>query len=200
MSDETTVNTFRPINDRIHGVIERLEAFMETVDDALPLPREAAEFVHALTLALRARVAVEIGTSYGYSGLWIASAVAYRGGKLITIDHDERKTEAARRTFEEAGLADAVEFKTGKALDLLGDINDPIDFVLNDADKANCGEYARILAPKLSERGVLLTDNTRTHADELADFIQWIRKRAEFVSTGIPIGNGMELSVQCRIA
>lgn len=186
------------IDERVRGVIERLESFMAGVDDALALPREAAAFVHALTLSLRTRVALEIGTSYGYSGLWIASAVRYRGGRLITIDHDERKTAAAQRNFEAAGLSDAVDCQTGAALELLGRINDPIDFVLNDADKEHCIEYVQILTPKLSDRAVVLTDNTRTHPEALAPFLEWMRTRGEFVSTEIPIGNGMEMSVHCR--
>ena len=85
-------------------IIEEIEIFMATVDDALPLPRIAAEFVHSLVLATGAQRAVEIGTSYGYSGLWIASALGETGGTLITVDHDERKSKAAHQYFESAGL------------------------------------------------------------------------------------------------
>jgi len=180
---------------RITEVIFRLEAFMATVDDALALPREAAEFLHALVLATGARRVVEIGTSYGYSGLWIAAALAETNGRLVTIDHSERKTELARDNFRQAGLDSSVEFRTGEAADLLSGVEGPIDLVLNDADKENCAVYVEMLLPKLSDRAVVLTDNTITHRTQLEEFVRWIRSHPRFASAGIPIGNGMEMSV-----
>ncbi len=168
---------------------------MPTVSDALPIPREAAEFVHALLLATRGLRALEIGTSYGYSGLWIASALAADGGRLITIDREERKTQAARAAFEAAGLLDRVEPRTSYALDILPSLAGPFDFVLNDADKENCRRYVELLTDKLSDRAIVLTDNTLTHPAQLAGFLSWIRNHPGFVSAHVPIGNGMEMSV-----
>lgn len=179
-------------------VILELERWMSGVEDALALPKEAAEFVHALILATNAKHALEIGTSYGYSGLWIASALGENGGKLITIDRDPRKLDAARKAFASAGLLESIDLRAGSALDILPSLTGPFDFVLNDADKANCRRYVESLLDRLSDRALILTDNTRTHATELAEFVRWMRARADFVSVGIPIGNGMELSVKRR--
>lgn len=184
------------MTQRVMECIERLERFMGTVRDAYAVPREAGAFMHALILATGAKRAVEVGTSYGYSGLWIASALAENGGRLITIDHDPRKSEAARTAFESAGLLEYVELRTGSAADILPTLDGPIDFVLNDADKENCIRYVDLLADKLCERAVVLTDNTLTHPRELADFTAWIRKHSEFCSAHLPIGNGMEMSVK----
>lgn len=178
--------------------IRHLEAYMETVDDALQLPREAAEFVHALVLATGAKRGLEIGTSYGYSGLWSVSALAQNEGTLVTIDHDPRKTEAARASFQQAGLLDHVELRTGTAMDVLATLQGPFDYVLNDADKENCIRYVDDIADRLSERAILLTDNTISHADQLAGFVTWVRQREDFFSVGLPIGNGMELSIKRR--
>jgi predicted O-methyltransferase YrrM len=184
---------------RVRDCVERLERFMGTVQDAYAVPREAGEFMHALILATGAKRAVEIGTSYGYSGLWIASALAENGGRLITIDHDPRKSEAARGAFESAGLLEYVGLRTGSAAEALATLDGPIDFVLNDADKENCIRYVELLEDKLSERGVVLTDNTLTHPQPLADFTAWIREHSDFCSAHVPIGNGMEMSVKrCR--
>jgi predicted O-methyltransferase YrrM len=186
------------VNERTLGGIERLERFMGTVSDAHAVPREAGAFMHALVLATGAKRAVEIGTSYGYSGLWIASALAENGGRLITIDHDPRKSEAARGAFESAGLSEYVELQTGSAVDVLEGLKGPIDFVLNDADKENCIRYIALLADKLSDRAIVLTDNTLTHSEQLADFLAWIRGRPDFCSAHVPVGNGMELSIKLR--
>ena len=66
------------MNERIAEAIRNLERFMETVDDSLALPRASAEFLHALVLARGPKRVVEIGTSYGYSGLWTAAALLNR--------------------------------------------------------------------------------------------------------------------------
>ena len=181
---------------RVRECIDRLERYMATVIDANPLPREAGVFAHALILATRAKRAVEIGTSYGYSGLWIASALAENGGRLITIDHDPRKSEAAGRAYESAGLSEFVELQTGSAADVLARLEGPFDFVLNDADKENCTRYVVLLAEKLSDRAAVLTDNTLTHSDQLAGFLAWMRGRPDFCSAHVPVGNGMELSIK----
>ena len=135
----------RTMNARVREAIERLERFMATVDDAKAIPREAAEFVHALVLATGAESAVEIGTSYGYSGTWIAAALADTGGRLVTIDHDPRKSSAASDNFAAAGLLDHVNIRTGEAREILPSIKGPVDFVLNDADKENLIPYVELL-------------------------------------------------------
>lgn len=184
------------MNDRIAGTITKLESFMATVDDALAIPRVAGELVHALVLASGAKRGLEIGTSYGYSGLWIASALAENGGRLATIDREPRKSEAARSRFEEAGLAEHVDVMTGAAGNLLPGLKGPFDFVLNDADKENCLRYVELIADKLTEHAVVLTDNTSTHSAELAGFMAWIRQRPDFHTVTLEVGNGMELSVK----
>ena len=184
------------MNQLIVDTICELERFMAGVDDALPIPREAGQFVHALILATGAKRGLEIGTSYGYSALWIASALADNGGSLITIDHDPRKSEAARRRLNSAGLASHVEFRTGTALEVLESLDGSFDFVLNDADKPNCIRYVDRITDKLNARAVVLTDNTVTHADELADFVEWVRANSDFYSAHVPVGNGMEMSVK----
>ena len=184
------------MNDRVARTIGKLESFMATVDDALAIPRVAGEFAHALVLASGARRGLEIGTSYGYSGLWIASALALNGGKRTTIDREPRKSKAARFNFEEAGLAERVDVMTGAAGDLLPRLEGPFDFVLNDADKEHCLRYVELIADKLTERAVVLTDNTSTHPTELAGFMTWIRQRPDFYTVTLDVGNGMELSVK----
>jgi len=183
------------MDQRVEECIARLERFMQTVDDAMAVPREAGAFMHALIRASGAQRAVEIGTSYGYSGLWIASALAENGGRLLTIDRHARKTASARTTFEAAGLVSVVELRTGEAVDVLPTLDGPIDFALNDADKENCRKYVETLANKMSNRGVILTDNTITHADQLAGFVAWVRGLEGFFSTRVPVGNGMEMTV-----
>jgi predicted O-methyltransferase YrrM len=183
------------VNAQITSTIGELEAFIRDKDDALAIPREAAEFVHAAVLACGAKSGIEIGTSYGYSGLWAGAALAANGGRLITIDQDPAKHEVASRFFAQAGLDEVVRCETGLAMEVLQRMEGPIDYVLNDADKENCIAYVETLLDRLSPRAVVLTDNTLSHPDQLAAFCDWIRARDDFVSAHVPVGNGMEMSV-----
>ncbi len=176
--------------------IERLEFFVRSTEDANALSADTAAFLHAVILTTGAKHGVEIGTGYGYSALWLGSALADNEGRLITIDNDARKLQAARSHFEQAGLAGSIETIQADGIDALPRIEGPIDFVLSDADKENCIEYIDRIANKLSDRAVVATDNTISHAQQTASFVSWIRDREDFFSTHVPIGNGVELSVK----
>ena len=80
------------MDERIISTIGELEAFIAGKDDALAIPREAAEFIHALLLSRRARRGVEIGTSYGYSGLWAGAALAGCPRRVVDGDRIELRS------------------------------------------------------------------------------------------------------------
>ena len=183
------------MDDRIVSTLRRLEAFIEGHDDALAIPRQAGQFIYALLRATGAKSGVEIGTSYGYSALWAGGALAAHDGSLITIDRDPRKHEVARGYFDEAGLGGVIRCETGVAIDILDRIEGPIDYVLNDADKENCVAYVAKVVDRLASGAVVLTDNTLSHPEALAPFCTWVRRRSDFASAHLPVGNGMELSV-----
>ena len=117
------------------------------------------------------------------------------GGRVITIDRDPRKHEIASRWFAEAGLDRVIECRTGVAAEVLEGLDGPFDYVLNDADKENCGPYVKQLLAKLAPRAVVLTDNTLTHREELVPFIRWVRGHRAFASAHVPVRNGFEMSV-----
>jgi len=183
------------MNDSTREQIRHCERFIAGREDALALPPEAAQFAYALVVARGVHRALEIGTSYGYSGLWIAAGLRI-GGQLITIDISDEKHEVARGYFNRAGFSSTIQCKTGHASQIVAALDGPFDFVLNDADKENCLNYGRLVLPKLSPRGIILTDNTTSHADDLRSFCDWARSQADLVSAHIPIGSGMELTIK----
>jgi len=184
------------MNDTVRQAIAACAGFIADRTDALALTPEAAEFAYALVRATHATRAVEIGTSYGFSGLHIGAAVAENGGTLTTIDVLPGKTRTAQGFFNQAGLGEAIRCETGPAIEVLNRLNGPFDFVLIDADKPNCQAYAEALLPKLMPGAVILTDNTLTHAAELAGFMAWARSCPQLKSVHLPIGNGFEMSVR----
>jgi len=105
--------------------------------------------------------AVEIGTSTGHSGIWIAWALSKTGGKLITIEIDERRHRQAVAYFEEAGLSEYIDARLADAHELVPQLEGPFDFVFSDADKDWYTRYFEWMLPKLEVCGCFTAHNVR---------------------------------------
>lgn len=182
--------------DRIIAMIDELERLAQRRSDAWQIPREEGEFLYNLVLSSRARLVVEVGTSYGFSGLFLGAALRATRGLLHTIDSDRRKHEMAKATFEKAGLADIIIGHLGDARDILPTIEGPIDMVFLDADKALARQFFDLAWNYVRRGGSVLTDNVLTHRQELRDFVRYVRSRADARSGEIAIGNGLEWTVK----
>lgn len=126
-----------------------------------------------LELLLRmvhAKKVVEVGTLAGYSAIWMARALP-PGGRLYTIEHDPRHAEIARRSFDQAGVADRVDLRVGEGLDVLAELvsEGPFDAVFVDADKSGYPAYGRWAAENLRPGGLLLGDNSYYFGKLLAE-------------------------------
>jgi len=103
--------------------------------------------------------ALEIGTSTGHSAIWIAWALSKTGGKLITVEIDERRYNQALRYFQEVGLSEYVDARLADAHELVPRLEGPFDFVFIDADKDWYTRYFRAVLPKLTVGGCLTAHN-----------------------------------------
>ncbi len=112
-----------------------------------------------LVFALRPQRVLELGTYSGYSALSMAAALP-PGGHIDTCEVDEAHAEVARRYLEEAGQADRVTIHLGPALETIERLDGEFDLIFIDADKVNYPAYYDALLPRLSERGLMVLDNT----------------------------------------
>ncbi len=176
--------------------IDQLEQFQTTRDDSWNIPRAEGLILHNIVLAGRCRTLVEVGTSYGFSGLFLASAARATGGVLHTFDIDTRKHEHAAKNFQAAGLADVVQLHTGDARQNLVDLPDGVDFAFLDATKDQTGEYWQCIEPKLAPSCIVALDNISTHPAQLGSFVEMLRGRDDFASCPVAVGNGFELAVR----
>jgi caffeoyl-CoA O-methyltransferase len=103
--------------------------------------------------------AVEVGTSTGHSGIWIAWALSKTGGKLVTIEIDAGRHRQAVANFEAAGLSDFVDARLADAHELVPQLEGPYDFVFVDADKDGYTQYFKWLLPKLEVGGCFTAHN-----------------------------------------
>src|SRR5207249_2797867 len=147
-------------------MIEELDALRKTRKDHWQIPRVEGEMLHQLALCANCKKIVEIGTSYGFSGLFWGAALKQTGGRLHTIDVSARKVESSRATFARAGLGEVVINHLGDARQILGSIDGPIDLLFVDADKPSCQAFFDLIWPKVRIGGSVITDNATTHKAE----------------------------------
>lgn len=184
------------MTNTILALIEELDRLGQTHNDAWQISRAEGELLHQIALAANARVIIEIGTSYGFSGLFWGAALLRTGGLLHTIDINPAKVESSKATFAAAGLGAHIVNHCGSAIDILKNLNGPFDLVFIDADKAATREYFDHVFPKLRAGGSILIDNATTHRKELSDFIQYARDLPNTVSMEVAVGNGVEWVVK----
>ena len=187
-----------PMTPSLSAEIDEVERLAKPRGDAMQVSREQGELLAAAALAHKAKLIVEIGTSYGFSGLWWSAALARTGGHLHTIDVSEKKYNTSRETFAKAGVADRVTSHFGDAKPILAKMPDGIDIVFIDADKPATRAYFDLLWPKLRVGGAVLTDNVISHHKEMAGFVQHVRSREDAHSVTIPIRSGLEWTVKLK--
>jgi predicted O-methyltransferase YrrM len=160
------------------------------------LEPDAAALLWITLRAVRPRLVVEVGTSNGYSTLWLADAVAATGGRLVSVDIDAAMQATAAAHLAAAGLAGVVELVTGDAGEYLAGLPDgAVDVLFLDAERT---EYLgwwphplRVLRPG----GLLAMDNVLSHADEVADVRALLEADPTVASTVVDIGKGELLAV-----
>ena len=164
----------------------------------LNLEPDTARLMYILARSSRSKSILEIGTSNGYSTIWLASAAAAERGRVVTIDHSSEKQAMARENLRRAGLLESVELLNGKAAALVRELPGPFDLVFVDADRANAAANLQILLPKLTPSVLLLADNVHSHAEEIAGYLDAVKRLEGFDHVVVPIGKG--LSVAYRAA
>jgi predicted O-methyltransferase YrrM/photosystem II stability/assembly factor-like uncharacterized protein len=140
----------------------RVQRFLETHRGRwhdMNVPAVDGQTLHDIIVQNKYTRALEIGTSTGHSGIWIAWALSKTGGELITIDIDEERHREARRNFEEAGLSKVIDSRLGDAHEIVPALKGPFDFVFSDADKNWYKNYLVALLPKLEVGGCYVTHN-----------------------------------------
>jgi predicted O-methyltransferase YrrM len=173
---------------------ERLERF-RNVEPA------TAELLGVLVRATGARRILELGTSNGYSTIWLADAAEATGGRLLSVDVDAARADLARENLRNALLDDRVELRIEDAeltLERSGDSE--WDFVFLDAERPAYPRYVRDLVRTLAPGGVLAVDNVRSHENELLEFTSLIEAEQTLTQTIVPVGAGLRLAVRDRRA
>jgi caffeoyl-CoA O-methyltransferase len=161
---------------------------------SLSVPFEDGRLLRILAESMGATQVVEIGTSFGYSGLWLALALRGTKGRLTTFEIDEGRQARARANFERAGVLPSVELVLGDAHALVTSVKGPVDMVFSDADKEGYLDYLRKLVPVLRPGGLFVTHNIDMATPE---YLEAISTDAALDSTLVNVGSG-EIAVTLK--
>ena len=173
---------------------ENDERESDRVRKMLNLEPDTAKLLNILARSSGAKRVLEIGTSNGYSTIWLASAVAETGGKIISIERSPEKQAMARENLGRAGLLDRVELRLGDATAIVRELTGPFDFVFFDADRISAPEQLRLLLPKLAPEVFVLSDNVLSHPAEIAGYLAAVATLEGFEHMVVPVGKGLSLA------
>ena len=149
------------------------------------VPRSDGQVLHDLIIKNNYTKALEIGTSTGHSGIWIAWALSKTGGKLITVEIDKRRYDQAIANFREAGLSDYIDARLADAHDLVPKLKGPFDFVFCDADKYWYKNYLIAVLPKLEVGGCFTAHNVsnQRRSGGIGDFLNYLENLPNMETT-----------------
>jgi predicted O-methyltransferase YrrM len=174
----------------------RVEKFLDEHSGSwhdLNVPESDGKLLYDFVLKGRYKSALEIGTSTGCSGIYIAWALSKTGGKLITIEIDERRHKTALENFRKAGLSDYIDARLADAHSLVKELKGPFDFVFSDADKGWLKNYFMDIDPKLVVGGCYTTHNI-SRGNYLQSYLDYIESLSNYESTLNTQGAGMLIS------
>ena len=142
----------------------------------LNVPAVDGQALYDIVLSKKYTRALEIGTSTGHSGIWIAWALSKTGGKLITIEIDEGRYKAALKNFKRAGVENIVDIRLADAHLLVKKLEGPFDFVFSDADKEWYLQYFKDVEPKLLKGGCFTAHNVIDLGGDMPEFLEAVQK------------------------
>lgn len=160
------------------------------------IPRTTGQILKAFALANKSKTILELGTSAGYSAIWLASAARQFGGKVYTIELAKPKTEMAKKYFKKAGLEKHITQMEGKISNILKEWNKSIDLVFMDADKQNYFPYFKQFEPFLKKGSIIIADNASDFGDLMEDFIFYISNRSNYYSFKLNVDHGLMIAIK----
>ncbi|MGE5420527.1 MAG: O-methyltransferase [Chloroflexota bacterium] len=191
-------------NTRINTALdEKVKKFLEETRGTwydMNVPESDGKTLYDLIIKGNYKNALEIGTSTGHSGIYIAWALSKTGGKLITIDIDEGRHKEAVENFKKAGLSEYIDARLADAHQLVKELKGPFDFVFSDADKEWYKQYFIDVDPKLKVGGCFTAHNISERSGRggymsgQAEFLQYIKSLNNYETTVNTQGGGLSIS------
>ena len=156
---------------------------------------DTGRLINILARSLPTPNILELGTSYGYSAIWLAEAAHANGGRVTTMELAAHKSAYAREMSVKAGLADHVDFKVGNAVELISELKTGLDFVLVDLWKDLYVPCLEAFYPKLNPGALIVADNMiHPRSDDTRAYAEAVRAKPGLETVRLPVGSGLDIS------
>jgi predicted O-methyltransferase YrrM len=168
------------------------------------VPYQDGQELENLIVQHNCKSVLEIGTSSGHSTIWLAKAVAIKGGKVITIEIDKGRYEKAKRNFEAAGVSHLIEMKLGDAMQVIPTLNEKFDFVFSDATWSSQPDegylnFFKLCEPKLTIGGLYTMHNVTDGYGDDGRFFKYLEKLGTYQTSIIKVSNnGISVSKKIK--
>jgi predicted O-methyltransferase YrrM len=186
----------RELAAEIHAAATEHDAAQaDRLDRYRILEPETAELLAVLVKATGPRRLLELGTSIGYSTLWLADAAEAVGATLVSVELDAERSATARENLERAGLAADLRVEdAGEAL--RGSADESWDLIFLDAERPAYAGYWPDVLRSLAPRGLVAVDNVISHADQVEELLALMAAEPAVTTTQVPVGAGLQLAVK----
>jgi len=205
--------TAGPVDDYLYSMLPRRDEVLSEMEEYasehdVPIVGPAvARVLQQLALMIRAKNIFELGSAIGYSTIWWARAAGEKG-RVIYTDGDPKNAERARKYFDRAGVSDRITLHTGDALEVLSEQKQQFDIIFNDVDKEDYPRVLRLVAPRLRQGGLFITDNVlwsgrvaeknpkEPQTKAILDFNRQLYNSPDFFTTLLPIRDGLAVALK----
>ena len=172
---------------------EILVELEKTQRDFWNISRQTAEFLHQIIINEGFVSGIEVGTSNGYSGIWLGKAFKNNGGNLNTIEFYEKRYSIAQANFEKCDVADVITIRPGEAIKVLEYLPEDLvfDFAFVDANKRESVDYFRLIHPHLKVGGIFTCDNVLSHKEKVQTYIDAINNHPSYIHTVLDLPAGL---------
>ena len=193
------------MTESLQELLRELEQFGLSNDAAnaersrrmLNITRDTGEFLSVLVQSTNARRVLEIGTSNGYSTLWLAKAASAIDGHVTTVELSDFKLGMASKNFQRSGISQVITQVQGEAGGQLESLPESsFDLIFLDAERSEYPGWWPKLKRVLRKGGLLVVDNATSHFNEMAPFVALVSADPDFTTCTVPVGNGEFLATR----
>lgn len=192
----TTLLLFSPVsllqaqNPSRDEVLSHLADMRRTQRGMMNVVPDEGRYLHDLILKHKVKNVLEVGTSNGYSGIWMGLALQETGGNLTTLEIDPGRANLARENFRRTGMDSRVSLILGDALQSLSRLDGTFDFVFIDAAKSEYVQYLELVLPLVPLGGIIVAHNVDSHRGQLRGFLAHIKTHPQLETTMQNYGPG----------
>jgi len=181
----------------IQKLLNELENFGQMNAGYYNIPAETGKFFYNLVLISKAKNILEVGTSNGFSTIWLAEAAKHIKGRVTTIENSESKVKMAKENFKKANLRN-IKIIHGDALKEIPKLREKFDFMFIDAIKKDYIKYLKSNEKNLKKNAIIVADNAIIFKEKMKHYLNYLQNNKNYSSVLVPIGTGVEFSLKLR--